>query len=274
MKRRQIAVVVFALLSTETLYAKTPHWTKVASSDSGQTVYIDTNNLSSKGRVIRVWSLLDLVRPDKANKNALSIKSMMDVDCNASTSSLLFLINYSTHMANDSGIIDQQQYTPKSVPIIPGSIGESIKNYACKRSEDEETLNCGFPKDYATNDHFVYALKENRCSYIYASNKADFLQTISDFQARALVDMKARIESLASASPEYLSEKISPNQDFRLFYKELNIKTNGDLLRLGPQYLKNLKESADLRKKQAAEWHQKANKLRSALADRQNSYSE
>jgi hypothetical protein len=107
-------------------------WVKV-NENPRTSVYADPSTIRKSGNLIKMWTLLDLQRPEisGSSKPYLSIKIQTEYDCKNEQSRGLYATSHSENMGK--GEVTETSSTPsKWSPVSPQSLEEAMWEFACK----------------------------------------------------------------------------------------------------------------------------------------------
>lgn len=115
--------------------AKEPKWKLMGETDNYE-VFIDTNNITRKGSVIRYWSVLDYKNEQQTPNQRMyfiSRKSAHDIDCDSNTETQLYFSLHDERKGQGNVVIssDAGDYKPKQMPIPPGTVVDANKEFLC-----------------------------------------------------------------------------------------------------------------------------------------------
>jgi len=106
----------------------------VAGGSEIYTAYVDTATIRKVGSMVKVWELLDLqtaVQLDKG-KQHMSVKRQSEYDCEQEQWRAPYLSLYAGHMATGK-LVYSNANPDKWQPILPGSVGEALWQFACRK---------------------------------------------------------------------------------------------------------------------------------------------
>ena len=109
------------------------NWTKITET-SGETFYIDVNNMKKRNGLVYVWVLADQDEPSQFNQgNAYSFITKQKVDCEEETTTVLSATFHGRPMGNGRIVYE---YNPNKVTYErPNTAGYTLMKFACRYAE-------------------------------------------------------------------------------------------------------------------------------------------
>lgn len=130
MKRLLPISLTLLVLSSAPAYAE---WVEVAK--GGNVIsYMDPDTIRSKGTMVKMWGLDDhkTTRTSGEGKSFLSLKLQMEFDCAEEQLRIVADYGYSGQMGTGE-IVFSHPEPGKWAPAIPGSVGQTNWEFACKK---------------------------------------------------------------------------------------------------------------------------------------------
>jgi hypothetical protein len=99
-----------------------------------QKFYGESTSRQWTGTTVKIWMMMDLKKPDKidAKRSFLSTKEQIQFNCQEKTQQILFSAFYSQRMGQGETIYRRVEPL-KLEPIVPDSIFEDIRQWACQK---------------------------------------------------------------------------------------------------------------------------------------------
>src|SRR5688572_8646158 len=108
-------------------------WVALGDSDSGTTIYVDTNTLQPNGTHINMWVLYDFKTMHTATGGSFfSSKAHTEYDCTAVRQRMLAYTRFSGHMGNGKVVSGESDYGGWTT-IAPKSVGQILWRFACSK---------------------------------------------------------------------------------------------------------------------------------------------
>lgn len=123
-----IALTLF-VLSSGPAYAE---WVKVSDSDeTGKTVYVDPATLHRNSNLVKMWQFYDYKTVQTVGGNRfLTAKEQWEFDCAEERGRVVARKEFSGNMGSGTMIFTNSE-VGKWIPVIPGSIGQTVWEVAC-----------------------------------------------------------------------------------------------------------------------------------------------
>lgn len=123
-----IALTLF-VLSSGPAYAE---WVKVSDSDeTGKTVYVDPATIHRNSNLVKMWQFYDYKTVQTVGGNRfLTAKEQWEFDCAEERGRVVARKEFSGNMGSGTMIFTNSE-VGKWIPVIPGSIGQTVWEVAC-----------------------------------------------------------------------------------------------------------------------------------------------
>lgn len=118
-------------LSSGSAYAE---WVKVSDSDeAGKTVYVDPTTIRRNSNLVKMWQFYDFKTVQTVGSiRFLTAKEQWEFDCAEERSRVVARKEFSGNMGSGPMVSTNSQ-VGKWVPVIPGSIGQTVWKAACEK---------------------------------------------------------------------------------------------------------------------------------------------
>jgi hypothetical protein len=104
-------------------------WVHVGESDDGNyTTYVDINTKKTVGRYIRVWTLMDMKKPEG---NIKSLVTLEEFDCSSDRKRVIQLTGYKDSMGT-GGTVGTEEGSMRWTYVIPNSLVDVMYKRVCK----------------------------------------------------------------------------------------------------------------------------------------------
>ena len=129
MIRLLFIVLTLLVLSSRPAYAE---WVKVSDSDeAGKTVYVDPATIRRNSNLVKMWQFYDYQTVQTVGGNRfLTAKEQWEFDCAEERSRVVARKEFSGNMGSGTMVSTNSQ-EGKWVPVMPGSIGQTVWEAAC-----------------------------------------------------------------------------------------------------------------------------------------------
>ena len=135
MRMARLFLITLLVLSSGPTYAE---WVLVDANNSGETVYVDPNNIRRKGDLVKRWALCDFKTIQAVwDTSFLSRESQHEYDCREVRTRRLAL-TYSSGNMGSGTVIYSDAEEQKWEPVQPGSVSEATES--CLRQEVIQTV--------------------------------------------------------------------------------------------------------------------------------------
>ena len=125
-----LAVMTLFVLRSGPAYAE---WVAISGDDDGTTAYVDPATIRTKGDLVKMWTLYDSKTVETfPGGSFFSIKRQKEYDCAEERTRTLAEIHFSGNMGSGK-VLSSNADERKWVPVAPGSVGEALWQYACKK---------------------------------------------------------------------------------------------------------------------------------------------
>ena len=99
--------------------------------NSGGSLYYDPSSIKASGKILKLWTLQDLISP--APSGYLSAKLQLELDCQNESFKNLYAHTLTGHMGTGEPIFVGADPSNKSMPIAPDSTYKSLLDLVCKK---------------------------------------------------------------------------------------------------------------------------------------------
>ena len=129
---KQLLLFTLLVLSHEPAYAE---WVKVRGDDeAGKTVYVDPASIRRNSNLVKMWQFYDYKTVQTVGGiRFLSAKEQWEFDCAEERGRVLALKEFSGNMGSGTVVYTNSQ-VGKWIPVMPGSIGQTVWKVACSKS--------------------------------------------------------------------------------------------------------------------------------------------
>ena len=129
---KQLLLFTLLVLSHEPAYAE---WVKVRGGDEvGKTVYVDPASIRRNSNLVKMWQFYDYKTVQTVGGiRFLSAKEQWEFDCAEERGRVLALKEFSGNMGSGTMVVTNSQ-VGKWIPVMPGSIGQTVWKVACSKS--------------------------------------------------------------------------------------------------------------------------------------------
>jgi hypothetical protein len=129
MTRLLLIALTLLVLSSGPAYAE---WVKVSDSDeTGKTVYVDPATIHRNSNLVKMWQFYDYKTVQTVGGNRfLTAKEQWEFDCAEERSRVVARKEFSGNMGSGTMIFTNSE-VGKWIPVIPGSIGQTVWEVAC-----------------------------------------------------------------------------------------------------------------------------------------------
>jgi hypothetical protein len=129
MTRLLLIALTLLVLSSRPAYAE---WVKVSDSDeTGKTVYVDPATIHRNSNLVKMWQFYDYKTVQTVGGNRfLTAKEQWEFDCAEERSRVVARKEFSGNMGSGTMIFTNSE-VGKWIPVIPGSIGQTVWEVAC-----------------------------------------------------------------------------------------------------------------------------------------------
>jgi hypothetical protein len=109
-------------------------WVKVSDSDeTGKTVYVDPATIRRNSNLVKMWQFYDFKTVQTVGSiRFLTAKEQWEFDCAEERSRVVARKEFSGNMGSGTMVSTNSQ-VGKWVPVIPGSIGQTVWKSACEK---------------------------------------------------------------------------------------------------------------------------------------------
>lgn len=127
-----VAALAAVLLTSQQALAVEPHWSR-AGFVEGATVYVDTEQMLRSGKMVKLWTLIDLKTPQSTarGKPYRSQKALVMVDCDKAQMKVLQVAWYAERMGGGELAFDADKDLGDFMPVTPSSQSEYIWKFVC-----------------------------------------------------------------------------------------------------------------------------------------------
>lgn len=131
MIRLLLIALTLLVLSSGPAYAE---WVKVSDSDeAGKTVYVDPTTIRRNSNLVKMWQSYDFKTVQTLGSiRFLTAKEQWEFDCAEERSRVVARKEFSGNMGSGPMVSTNSQ-VGKWVPVIPGSIGQTVWKAACEK---------------------------------------------------------------------------------------------------------------------------------------------
>jgi len=128
---KTLSVIVIAA-SVQAQTKENPTWNKVASNDE-MTVYVNVASHLRRENVATIWVLEDLTKSAANSSGEIyqSTKKLTSFDCAERIFATKFQIVHEGSMGK-GGVVTQDDGVKKSHPVPPGTVVETVFDWACR----------------------------------------------------------------------------------------------------------------------------------------------
>jgi len=125
-------LALLQLLSSGVAYAE---WVNVGANDeAGKTVYVDPATIRRDSNLVKMWQFYDYKTVQTVGGNRfLTAKEQWEFDCAEGRGRVVARKEFSGHMGSGT-MVSTNSEVGKWVPIIPGSMGQTVWEIACKKN--------------------------------------------------------------------------------------------------------------------------------------------
>ncbi len=129
MIRLPFIALTLLVLSSGPAYAE---WVKVSDSDeTGKTVYVDSATIRRNSNLVKMWQFYDYKTVQTVGGNRfLTAKEQWEFDCAEERSRVVARKEFSGNMGSGTMVFTNSE-VGKWIPVIPGSIGQTVWEVAC-----------------------------------------------------------------------------------------------------------------------------------------------
>ena len=131
MIRLLLIALTLLVLSSGPAYAE---WVKVSDSDeAGKTVYVDPTTIRRNSNLVKMWQSYDFKTVQTLGSiRFLTAKEQWEFDCAEERSRVVARKEFSGNMGSGTMVSTNSQ-VGKWVPVIPGSMGQTVWKAACEK---------------------------------------------------------------------------------------------------------------------------------------------
>ncbi len=128
---KRLLLFTLLVLSNGPAYAE---WVKVSDGDeAGKTVYVDPATIRRNSNLVKMWQFYDYKTVQTVGGvRFLSAKEQWEFDCAEERSRVLALKEFSGNMGSGTVAFTNSE-VGKWIPVMPGSIGQSVWKVACSK---------------------------------------------------------------------------------------------------------------------------------------------
>jgi hypothetical protein len=129
MTRLFLIALALLVLSSGPAYAE---WVKVSASDeTGKTVYVDPATIRRNSNLVKMWQFYDYKTVQTVGGNRfLTAKEQWEFDCAEERSRVVARKEFSGNMGSGTMVFTNSE-VGKWIPVIPGSMGQTVWEVAC-----------------------------------------------------------------------------------------------------------------------------------------------
>ena len=103
------------------------------SDEAGKTVYVDPTTIRRNSNLVKMWQFYDFKTVQTVGSNRfLTAKEQWEFDCAEERSRVVARKEFSGNMGSGPMVSTNSQ-VGKWVPVIPGSIGQTVWKAACEK---------------------------------------------------------------------------------------------------------------------------------------------
>ena len=126
---KKIHIAIPALLMALAIPAQADNREAMGTDAQGNSVYLETDNMTRKGYVVYAWQQINRVQKD--NQGALYVRAQLEFDCKYLKSRTMWMTLQTEHDGKGTTISSGATSNPEWVPAEEGTLLGKMREFSC-----------------------------------------------------------------------------------------------------------------------------------------------